>query len=360
MKHGGGRMRSVLSHIVHKQFSSQYENIATEALSYILESSELARNGLIKALRGIVPEIPILRFQTQYTEDNMRPDMWGVDAGKLRVFIENKFWAGLTENQPVEYLKLLDSNSKEGILLVIVPSARQESIWRELTLRLKEASISYTEQSSLADIPRLVKSETGTFLALTTWTKIIALLESEVADELQTRNDLTQLKTLCDIAESDAFVPLSSFELTNQRIPAIISQAYNISQKAVDYCVSDGFIYTKGLNVSCTSERVGRYFAFVTDKEHGIYAWIGVHFAFWKKYGETPLWLFFYNSNWGSINKAQSILEHWAEREGYFTAIEDNNFIISIKIPRGEELDNAVRSVRDQLQAIAKHIEDLV
>ncbi len=35
-------MRSVLSHIVHKQFSSQYENIATEALSYILESSELA------------------------------------------------------------------------------------------------------------------------------------------------------------------------------------------------------------------------------------------------------------------------------------------------------------------------------
>lgn len=360
MKNGGNLMRSVLSHIVHKQFSSQYENIATEALSYILESSELARNGLIKALRGIVPEMPTLRFQTQYTEDNMRPDMWGVDAGKLRVFIENKFWAGLTDNQPVEYLKLLDSNSKEGILLVIVPSARQETIWRELILRLKEASISYTEQTPLADIPRLVKSETGAFLALTTWTKIIALLESEVADELQTRNDLAQLKALCDVAESDAFVPLSSFELTNQRIPAIITQAYNISQKAVDYCISEGFIHTKGLNVSCTSERIGRYFAFATDKGDKVYAWIGVHFAYWKKYGETPLWLFFFDSSWGSMNQAQSILEPWAERQGYFTAIEDNSFIMSIKIPRGEELDIAVRSVRDQLQAIAKHIEDSI
>ncbi len=97
-------MNTVFSYIVQKRFSQEYENIATEALAFILQSGESARAGLMKLLCGIAPGLPSLNFRTQQTDSNARPDMWGFDGIVPRVFIENKFWAGLTENQPVTYL----------------------------------------------------------------------------------------------------------------------------------------------------------------------------------------------------------------------------------------------------------------
>ena len=100
-------MKTVFSHIVQKRLSRENENVATEALAYILGYSKPARNGMIKLLQGVVPEMPELRFQTQQTEANSRPDMWGYFENEPRVFIENKFWANLTENQPVAYIEIL-------------------------------------------------------------------------------------------------------------------------------------------------------------------------------------------------------------------------------------------------------------
>ncbi len=48
-------MKTVLSYIVQKRFSMENENIATEALSFIANSSEAARGGLMKLLREIDP-----------------------------------------------------------------------------------------------------------------------------------------------------------------------------------------------------------------------------------------------------------------------------------------------------------------
>src|ERR1035441_823681 len=113
-------MNTVFSHIVQKRLSRENENVATEALAYILGYSEAARNGMMKLLRGVA-KMPELRFRTQQTEVsshpdmrgcqtevNSRPDMHGCDNdGIPRVFVENKFWAGLTKNQPVSYLRAL-------------------------------------------------------------------------------------------------------------------------------------------------------------------------------------------------------------------------------------------------------------
>ena len=97
-------MNTVFSHIVQKCLPEYFENIATEALAFILHSDESARSGIMKFLRGIAPGLPpSLHFHTQQTDDKTRPDMCGFDGTTVRVFIENKFWAGLTENQPVHY-----------------------------------------------------------------------------------------------------------------------------------------------------------------------------------------------------------------------------------------------------------------
>ena len=70
-------MNTVLRHIVQEHLSKKKENIATELLDFILHSSESARSGLMKLLRGIEPNLPSLRFRTQKTDENARPDMWG-------------------------------------------------------------------------------------------------------------------------------------------------------------------------------------------------------------------------------------------------------------------------------------------
>src|SRR5207247_1008513 len=122
------------------------EDVATDALAYVLESSDTARRGMTKLLRGIIPDLPPLRFKTQQAEGVMRPDMCGFADTEPRVFVENKFWAGLTDNQPVTYLKRLAGCSQPTVLLVIAPSEREQSLWRELRRRLRDAGISVTER----------------------------------------------------------------------------------------------------------------------------------------------------------------------------------------------------------------------
>ena len=129
-------MQTVFSHIVQKRFSQVNEDVATDALAFILHSSESARNGMIRLLRGIIPNMPSLRFRTQQsaqqTEGSIRPDMWGYDEAEPRVFVENKFWAGLTDNQPVAYLRKLAEYTQPTVLLVVVPDAREQTMRREL------------------------------------------------------------------------------------------------------------------------------------------------------------------------------------------------------------------------------------
>src|ERR1017187_4981527 len=125
-------MSTVFSHIVLRRLSKEYENVATEALAFILDVSEGARTGVMKLLKVIAPELPSLRFETQQSFDteqadaSARPDIWGLDEATLRVLIENKFGAGLTVNQPVEYLRKLATCPSPAVLLMVVPEARLE------------------------------------------------------------------------------------------------------------------------------------------------------------------------------------------------------------------------------------------
>jgi hypothetical protein len=353
-------MKSVLSHIVQKQFSGEYENIATEALAYIVQTNDRARGGLLKMLRGVKPDLPNLSFQTQQSEDNKRPDMWGFDGGRPCVFIENKFWAGFTENQPVEYVKLLASLNRDGLLLMVVPASRDESAWREMLKRLNETAIDYQEQKPTADIPRVVKTGLGPLMALTTWSKLLQSIDDELADEPQTRNDLVQLKALCETAESDAYVPIRAEETSNQRIPALFTQLNMVTRKAVEIGETEGIVNTKGLNVSCTTERIGRYIRFSSmESKHELYAWIGIHFPLWRKQGATPLWLCFHDQTWGNSRAIQNVIEPWLESEGIFTSLENNSFCISIKVPAGEDFDYVVRDIVEQLKKVADKLKGL-
>jgi hypothetical protein len=134
-------VQTVFSHIIQKRYSQSYEDIATDALAYILTTYKSSYNEMMKFLRGILPGLPDIQFQTQVGEGAIRPDMWGYRGLDTFVYIENKFWAGLTENQPVSYLYELANHSQPTLLLMIVPGAREQMMIGQLTQRLQQAEV---------------------------------------------------------------------------------------------------------------------------------------------------------------------------------------------------------------------------
>ncbi len=252
-------MHTVFSHIIQKRFSRVNEDIATDALAYILEANEPARGGMMKIFRDLVPSLPTLRFKTQQAEGAIRPDMWGFAGGQLSVFVENKFWAGLTDNQPVSYLKQLATYPQPTVLLVIAPAARQQALWRELNYRLSADGISTVVRAPTAAVTCSADTQLGPILALTSWENVLSVLEHECSHNPNARNDLLQLRALCDSTDADAFIPFSRSEFSDQRAPAFIFQLGIIVQATVDLAVSEGAMYVKRLMPQASWERIGRY-----------------------------------------------------------------------------------------------------
>jgi len=290
-------------------------------------------------------------------EGSIRPDMWGYDEAEPRVYIENKFWAGLTDNQPVSYLKQLAQYTQPAILLVVVPDAREQTMRRELVRRLKDAGISLIDRGNTSDsIVHSIMTGIGPILALTSWTRLLAALELEVAEDPSGRSDILQLRALCEAADSEAFVPISSSELTDQLTPAFILQLNTIVQASVELAVSEDILSIGRLLPQANWERIGRYARFLGENAVGI--WIGIQFNLWKKYGGTPLWVLFL-PEFGRSLEVRPILEPWATKEGIVTSYANSEFAVALDIAVGEDKDQVVRGIVDRLKDISKVLSEL-
>jgi hypothetical protein len=346
-------MRTVFSHIIQKRFSAVNEDVATDALAYVLESSDAARRGMMKLLRGINPDLPMLRFKTQQAEGLIRPDIWGfADNEQARVFVENKFWAGLTDNQPVSYLRRLATGSQPTVLLLIAPAAREQTLWRELVGRLDEAGISISARTVAPGVAICGATQLGPILALTSWTSVLSLLEHEAVDDPAARGDIIQLRALCDSADNEAFVPASKEQVSDQRTAAFIVQLGAIVRAAVDLAVTQNVLSVKGTRPTSSWEYIGRYARVAGDEGAG--AWIGIHFGFWRAHGVTPLWLVFQENEFGRAAEVRRLLEPWAPENRILVINFDGGIAVALGVPTGEEKESVVRALVRQLSAIAQ------
>lgn len=352
-------MQTVFSHIIQRRFSQVNEDVATDALTFILESSEAARNGMLKLLRGIEPHLPPLRYRTQQVEGTIRPDMWGYSEGEPRVFIENKFWAGLTENQPVSYLHQLAVYSNPSILLLVAPAAREHTLWRELTRRMEKAGIQFTVRGSNAGELFTADTALGPKVALTSWNKVLSVMELEALGDTQAKSDLVQLRSLCEASDINAFAPIQPSETSNQRTPALISQLNSVAQGVVDKLVAESTLSINGLRPQAGGDRIGRYARFYYPSGNGIYFWIGLHFDLWRVHGTTPLWFFFINDAHGQGKEVRSIIEPWAVANGKLSASLGPNFCLALEILTGEEKQAVIQNIADQIKAVALELSDL-
>ena len=195
------------------------EDVAVEALGHILAGSEPARGALSDVLRTGGADVgTIAEVQTQVSgQDGARPDLAASDEnGSKCVLVEAKFWAGLTENQPLTYLQRLPER-KTSALLFVAPHARLESLWAELGRRIAKSDLGYSFKIEKHH-EALLNARVGEkcWLILTSWTSLLDRMATEVsaAGDSQTASDIAQLLGLA--AQEDttaAFMPLRAEEL---------------------------------------------------------------------------------------------------------------------------------------------------
>ena len=290
--------KTLLAHLSPK-FTERAEDIAVEALGYILSRSKAARDALEDVLRNGGTDVgPIGRVMTQVSDDGAdertRPDIVCYDrSGAERVLVEAKFWAGLTDNQPVAYLKRLP-NDRPSALLVIAPTARFESLWAELRRRVAEDETINLGEPIAESRPFTTTAGEQRRLLMTNWTALLDRMASRATDagDRLAENDIRQLRGLADRADQETLLPLRKEQL-GPEFPRLMLHLNQLVDDAVERGRNDGWIDTKGLNVTPQPWGYGRYMRLA-----GLGTWFGVDFRRWEKLRDTPLWV--HLRDWGN------------------------------------------------------------
>lgn len=347
-------METLFGHLATR-FAASPENIAIEALGYILGRSRAARIAFAKHLGVCGVAIPeSTRFVTQASgDDDSRPDLEGLtDTEERACVIECKFWAGLTANQPVTYVSRLPDN-KPGILAFIVPSQRSTSLWAELAKRLAMAGIPLGERQNAAPETTHATLAQSHGFVLTSWRGVIGDISRSLRREhdQDVLEDAKQLLGLCERMDQAAFLPFRSEEITSPEVPRRFLQ---LTQLAIDVCdrlVQSGLCSNRapdGTRLTAASGRntSGRYlcisetvFMMCFDCEA------------WSRHMASPLWL---RVDGNRYPHARRGLQSYCDDRGLETPIVEigKELAIPIDVLPDVEPDQLLDDLCDQVENI--------
>jgi hypothetical protein len=349
-------MGTLFGHLALK-FTSQRENLATEALCFIVRSSDTAK----EALRGVFSragvEIPAdLRWETQVGgDDDARPDLVGFDGtGTQRVLIEAKFWAGLTDKQPVVYLKRLPAG---GTLCVVGPARRHLLLVTELKRKILEPkeALSYDEVSSSHETTVARVGDRN--LVVLSWRGVLATIiaAAEQASEGTVAEDARQLQGLCDHEDSEAFLPVSTEELTAHGSYQRILQFCDLVDKLATQLEDHHLIDRKGLKAVAGKGYYGRYM-----RLRGVGVLLLCDIRKWAAYASTPLWLSVQGPTFKEAAQAHEILAslgHETPKRMY--AARDGYPAVPLFVPNGVEEGAVLNALFGQIVEVGNVIAPL-
>ena len=269
---------SVLAHLVVGQ--QDPEPAATRALGYLLRSGK--KSGPLRAVIGLLRPAGVQfapgRVECEEQHGDNRPDVSLYDAnGRLRVLLENKFWAGLTDQQPVGYLDILGSR-QDTALVFVAPKERIEPLWRELGRRCAAADRAFKDEERDGDL--VFARANGTVVAAVSWGKLLVTLES-AAKKKATRRDIAQLRGLTDRMEQEGFLPFRGEELSASSTAKQLLQCYDLISTIIAACEP------AVIGGRTSGRRYGNYFHLPPKFKR---LWLGVDLEAWRRCGVSPLW----------------------------------------------------------------------
>ena len=333
---------TLLAHLAWK-LSDRHEDIAVEALGFILRS-EATRTTLRQVLRDGGADVgPIVRVATQVGDDDgTRPDLVGSDQrGDESVLIEAKFWAGLTDNQPKAYL---DRLPRGKALLFVAPRSRVESLWIELCQR---AEVDVPDPADHAAEVKSANVHDEKQLMLTSWAHLLERLE--LAGDEKANSAIRQLRGLARRVDESAFPPLRAEEFAPKLARRLLGLRRLVDDATTRGCDA-GYMSTKDLRVVPRATGYGRYMSI-----EGVGAWFGLDFQSWARgsYPATPLWLSL--EDWASrdLVDVRRAMKHRI-RGSPCCFDEGNRVVVPIELLNAAEYEAVLKSVVEQLASIAK------
>ena len=295
--------KSLLAHL-YTHIKGSQEDIATISLQYILSQSDELNRAFIHCLSSSL-EIGLdddLQFVCQPVgEHKDRPDMAGLDVkGKEQILCEMKFYAGLTQNQPLAYIDRLQRCKGKG-LIFICPTRRQQTLW----VKLKESCANRI----VRNISDYCIDVDGIRMALTTWSDILERLTKVSASvAVEYLADIRQLEGFCSQLDCEAFVPFTDRDLSAE-IALKADRYYQVIDKTVELLHGDDSLKTSLKGVKATAYRKGYTRSMYVDE---FTLTINYDRDLWKSDStvDTPFWVAIRDSKW---IQTENMVQFWKE-----------------------------------------------
>ena len=301
-------MSSLLAHLATLFPGFPAENLATEALAYIVNKRTSFREAFTDQFVSDPNSSRPTRYTTQAVGDGLaRPDIIGqTDGIDEQIIIEAKFLAGLTENQPVAYFRRL-SPHPNATLAFLVPESRVASLWRELEDRFNKEKVNLSPVQRMSDGCWQASFDDGRRFLVLSWRHVLAALAThadEIADD-ETASDIAQLNGLAELMDGEAFIPLRPEELTDHHVARRILNLGDLAQSIAKQLIAE----------EVSPERSPRGRLIESRGPNGHYVELNgavgaVIFdpAAWAEHKTSPIWLRFVDDPGGNLQVARELL----------------------------------------------------
>jgi len=314
--------KSLLAHIA-SNFISEYENVANSSIAYLLNEYSASQEALKNILD--VDEVPTYYRTEQSTTSNGRPDVTGLDKnGHKSIIIEGKFWANLTPNQPVNYLKEL---ADDGKILFLAPDKRIGSLELDIEKRLNGKNDK---------------------VVICSWKKFLDLIDKEnnKNHNHHLASDLIQIKELCLKMDTEGMPPLSLSDLDpmNGRVATQFSDVVDECNPIIREWKHSEFKGTK-----TTSSKYGHGFYF-RGYNFGCFLCFDSHKWFVRD-NHTPIWLSINDHEWNKSEKISHALNDFDSTNSYSSDYSsDYGIVLQAGMDKNQVVNHIVNKVKEVLE----------
>ena len=345
--------QSLLS-LIARGYAAGREDAATEALCFILSRSDSARDEFAKFVGGNGQPLPIASFRTQELVNGAYPDMACFDEdGNHLAFVESKFWASLTSNQPVKYWQALPVD-RSATLLFLAPASRnvgidEDSLWGVLVGRLRDKGYALGPVNQGKGLATAQSTDGKHRLLLASWEVLLdrLALRTEKDGDRQACFELAELRGLAaDAIKNDH--------------PEKDKNLKRLITDAVKQLEESGWASTRGLAVGGVRGVYWVRFFFLGGATTGL----RIDYRALDQTGK-PLWLWF----WDSPNPGRLVdFDDVQEKLGALGELEEpgldwlpqEDVFIPINLPAGAGRETRLDALVAELERIAKIIDPYV
>jgi hypothetical protein len=334
---------SLLAHVA-PGLTTQFENLATESLLYLLRSYREAHQAFVELVStiGYVPPSD-LRFDTQvHMQHGNIPDLVGSTEDKTGVLlVESKFWAPLTPNQPTGYLRRLPTD-REGMVLFIAPQRRWQERWQGLVARCQREGLELIEETG--EPPNWQSARTSEIhrLPYVSWSFALDRLEDRLQEAGQDRgaHEVWQLRGLCQRLVKP--IRIDEDPPGSERRHA---QMRSIVDEVAGRLIERGVFATKGYRATPGAYFYRRF----GDLSGRITCSIGFDEEYAARFEESFLWLR------GHRKSVEDFGPSLAGAEHSFRCYElEGRLLFPLDIPEQAAREVVVQSLIDQVEGIAE------